>query len=68
MPTKKKTTKRLYKSSTNRILTGVIGGAGDYLNVDPVILRVLYVLVTAFTGFVPGVVGYVVLALIVPEK
>ncbi len=64
----KKEVKRLYKSTTNKVVTGVIGGLGEYLNVDPVILRLVYILMTAFTGFVPGLVAYMVLALIVPSR
>ena len=37
-------TKRLYKSSTNRVLCGVCGGIGEYLNIDPTIIRLLCLL------------------------
>ncbi len=33
--------KRLYRSKDNRVLCGVCGGIGDYLNVDPTIIRLL---------------------------
>jgi len=60
--------KRLYKSKDNKILFGVIGGLGEYFNVDPVILRLLWVVVVVFTAFFPGVIAYLVAALIIPHK
>ena len=61
-------TKQLYRSKTNRVFAGVIGGIGEYFDVDPVILRLLWVLITVFTGFIPGVVIYIAAIFIVPEK
>lgn len=60
--------KKLYRSEQNKILAGVIGGIGEYFNVDPVILRVLYVLLTVFTGLVPGIVAYILMILVVPKR
>jgi len=60
--------KRLYKSSDNKIFAGVFGGLGEYFNVDPVILRVVWVLVVIFTAFVPGVLTYILAVIIIPKK
>lgn len=60
--------KKLYKSWENKVLTGLVGGMGEYFDVDPVLLRVAWIIVTAVTGFVPGIVAYVVAALIVPVR
>ena len=60
--------KRLYKSEENKIFAGVIGGIGEYFNIDPVLLRVLWILVLVFTGFVPGILAYIVAIFIVPHK
>lgn len=57
--------KRLYKSSTNRILFGVCGGIGEYFNVDPTIIRLLLVLLGC-TG--TGILAYIVAAIIIPER
>ena len=54
--------KRLYKSSTNRVLCGVCGGIGEYFNVDPTIIRLLFVL------FVFGVGSGLLAAIIMPEQ
>ena len=59
--------KKLYRSREDRIISGVMGGLGEYFNVDPVILRLLYVLVAIATGIIPGVVVYLVAVFVVPE-
>jgi len=60
--------KKLYKSNKNKIFAGVIGGIGEYFNIDPVILRLIWILATVFTGFVPGVIAYLISVFIVPDK
>ncbi len=58
--------KRLYKSRKNKLLCGVCGGIADYLNIDPTIIRVLWVLFCLAGG--SGVIAYIILCLIVPEE
>jgi len=60
--------RKLYKSQDNKVLSGVIGGLGEYFNVDPVLLRVLWLLIVIFTGFFPGLIAYIFAALVVPKK
>jgi len=60
--------KKLYRSKDNRVFAGILGGIGEYLNVDPVVIRVAFVALTVFTGIVPGIIFYIVALLIVPEK
>ena len=62
------TVKRLYRSRRERQLAGVCGGIAEYLEVDPTIARVLYLLGTIMTGFFPGIFIYFSLALIMPEE
>ena len=62
------TVKRLYRGRRERKLVGVCGGFGEYLEVDPTIVRVLYLLGTILTGFFPGIFIYFALALIMPEE
>ena len=57
--------KRLYRSRKNRVICGVCGGIGDYLNVDPTVIRLLALLL-GFTG--TGSVAYIVAAVIMPEE
>ena len=58
--------KRLYRSQTEARLAGVCGGLGVYLKIDPVLVRLLWVGITCLTGFVPGMVAYLIAWLIVP--
>lgn len=60
--------KRLFKSNSDRLISGVIGGASEFFGLDPSLLRLFWVLVTAFTGFFPGLIAYVIAALVIPER
>ena len=51
--------KKLYRSGKNKILAGVIGGIGEYFDVDPVILRLGFVASVILTGVFPGVIFYI---------
>ena len=62
------TVKRLYRSRHERKLAGVCAGIGEYIDVDPTIVRVLYLLGTIITGFFPGIFIYFALALIMPVE
>ena len=58
--------KRLYRSRNKRMLGGVCGGLGEYLNIDPVVLRVIFVIV----GFLYGasLLIYLIMWILVPEE
>ena len=59
--------KRLYRSGKDRILGGVLGGLAEYLNVDPTIIRILYVLLLfSSIGFI--VLAYIVAWIIIPRN
>jgi len=60
--------KRLYRSKNNRVIAGIFGGLGEYFDVDPVLLRLIWVLVTVFSGFFPGIIVYLLAIFLVPEK
>ena len=57
---------RLYKSRTDRMLTGVSAGIAEYLDADPTLVRVAWVLISILTGGI-AVIAYIVLAIITPE-
>lgn len=61
------TTKKLYRSDTNKVLCGVIGGVGEYFDIDPTILRLGYIVIAFMSGFFPAVIGYFIAVLIVPK-
>jgi phage shock protein PspC (stress-responsive transcriptional regulator) len=56
----------LLRSTGNRMIAGVCGGLGAYFGIDPTWLRVIYALVTFFTGIIPGLVVYLILTIVVP--
>ena len=60
--------KKLYRSKNNRVISGILGGIGEYLNVDPVVIRIAFVAIAVFTGFVPGIIFYLVALAIIPNK
>ena len=58
--------KKLVRYSDDKMLFGVASGLADYLNVDPVIVRLAFLLLTLFGNGI-GLVIYIVMALIMPE-
>lgn len=58
-------TKKLYRSKKDRVFAGVCGGIGEYLGVDPTVIRLLAVIL-GFTGI--GVLAYIVAAILIPEN
>lgn len=60
--------KKLYRSSTDKMLTGVCGGLGEYFVMDSTVIRLVWALVVVFTGFVPGILVYIVAAIVMPIK
>lgn len=59
--------KRLYRSLTDRKLAGLCGGLGEYLDIDPTVIRLAAVLICFATGFVPMILAYIVAWFLVPE-
>jgi len=60
--------RQLFRSRTNRVFSGICGGIGEMVNIDPVIIRLLAVFLTVITGIVPGIITYIVAIFIVPER
>lgn len=58
--------RRLFRSRTDRVLGGVCGGLGRYLGVDPIILRIAFVVLLVFGGV--SLLAYVVALLLVPNE
>ena len=57
--------KKLYRSRQNRMLGGVCGGIGEYLNLDPTVIRLLWVLFSFMGG--SGLLAYLICLVIIPE-
>lgn len=58
--------KHLLRSKTDRVIAGVCGGLGQYFDVDPLIFRLIFILLTIFGG--SGILVYVILWIAVPEE
>lgn len=54
--------------STNKTISGVCAGFAEYLDMDPTIIRAVYAIVTLFSAGFPGIILYIVLALIMPQR
>ncbi len=59
--------KQLTRSTSNRMIAGVCAGLGEYLGIDPTIVRLLTVL-AFFTGFGGIALVYIIMAIVVPEQ
>lgn len=60
--------RQLRRSKAQTQILGVCGGLAEYLDVDPTLTRVLYLVVTLFSGIFPGIILYFLLALVVPAE
>ena len=58
----------MYRSDKNKVLAGVLGGLGEYFEVDPVLLRLVFVFLLLATAILPGVISYLVAIFIVPRR
>ena len=59
--------KRLYRSSDNRVFAGICGGLGEYFDVEPTVVRVVYVLLSLLTAFM-GILLYIILLFVIPNR
>lgn len=58
--------KRLYRSRENRVLGGVCGGIGEYFNIDPTLIRLLWILFVFLGG--SGILAYIIAWIIIPKE
>ncbi|NPV93055.1 MAG: PspC domain-containing protein [Firmicutes bacterium] len=58
--------KRLYRSREESMIAGVCGGLGEYLEIDPTIVRLVWV-VAAFIGG-GGILAYLIAWLVIPRR
>lgn len=59
--------KKLTRSRKNRMIAGVCGGLAEYFNMDPTVVRLLYVVVSVMSVAFPGILVYLILWIIMPE-
>ncbi|MEG1571959.1 MAG: PspC domain-containing protein [Bacteroidales bacterium] len=58
--------KRLYRSHQNRVIAGVAGGLSDYLNIDPLVIRLIFAFLAIFGG--SGILLYLLMWIFVPQN
>jgi phage shock protein C len=58
--------RKLYRSSTDRKLAGVCGGLAEYFNLDPTLIRVLFIVLAVLGG--SGIVIYLAMWILVPNQ
>ena len=58
--------KKLFKSQDDRMISGICAGVAEYFEIDPTLVRVLWVLFSVAGG--AGVLAYIIAHVIVPER
>jgi len=58
--------KRLYRSKKDRKIAGICGGLAEYLETDPTLIRLIFVLLFFVSGFAPMVITYLIGWIIIP--
>jgi phage shock protein PspC (stress-responsive transcriptional regulator) len=56
------------RSRDDRLIAGVCGGLAEWLGWDPTLVRVLFVLVSVLSAAFPGILVYVLLWILMPER
>lgn len=60
--------KKLYKSRDNSMIAGVCGGIGEYFNVDPTLVRLVWAIAAIPTAVIGALIAYIVAAIIIPYE
>lgn len=58
--------RKIFKSNRNKVLTGTCGGIGEYFNIDPTLIRLIFVVTVFFGG--GGIFAYIIASLIIPNQ
>jgi phage shock protein C len=60
--------KKKLTRSKDKMISGVCAGIAEYIDADPTLIRLAWVLITLFSGIILGVLAYIIAAIIIPEK
>jgi phage shock protein C len=60
--------KKLRRSNKERMIAGVCGGIAEYFDLDPSIVRIVYVLISVISVAFPGILFYILMWIIVPQS
>lgn len=59
--------KKIYRSQENKKIAGILGGLGELFDIDPTLLRLVFVFIGLATGIIPLIVAYLVGWIIIPK-
>lgn len=59
--------KKLTRSRAERMICGVCGGLGNYIGIDPTVVRIIW-LILSFAGFGSGLIIYFIAAILIPDE
>lgn len=62
------TSRKLVRSSSDKMIAGVCGGIADYFGLDSTLVRVGYVLLSLLSAAFPGLIVYLILAVMMPQR
>lgn len=60
--------KKVHLNKKDKVIAGLIGGLGEYFNVDATLLRVVAIIVAAMSGFFPLIIAYFVATIVVSQQ
>ena len=58
----------LHRSRRYRMIAGVCGGIAEWLDWSPTLVRILFVLISILSAAFPGIIVYIILWVVMPEK
>ena len=58
----------LHRSRRYRMIAGVCGGIAEWLDWSPTLVRILFVLISILSAAFPGILAYIILWVVMPEK
>lgn len=59
--------KKLYRSTTDKMLCGVLGGLGEYFGIDSTLIRLIFAIGAVFSAGFPALLIYIIAAIIIPQ-
>ena len=60
--------KKMYLSETDKKISGVCGGIAEFFDIDSTLVRLAWVILSLFTTGFPGLIAYIIAALIIPKR
>ena len=58
--------KRIYRNTKEKVIAGVCSGLGEYFNIDPVVIRMIWLIAVLIFG--TGILAYILAWIFIPKK